>query len=147
MKIHTFHSELWVPHPREEVFDFFSRAENLEALTPPWLRFSILTPGPIAMRAGVRIRYRLRLHGVPLRWVSEITEWQPPYRFVDEQRTGPYRLWIHSHQFFEHNDGTMIRDMVRYSVAGGTLVQKLFVAPDISRIFEFRRQKIAELFC
>jgi len=146
MKIHTLHSEVWIPRPREEVFAFFSRAENLEALTPRWLHFSILPPRPIAMKAGTRIRYQLRLHGIPLRWESEITAWEPPHRFVDEQRSGPYHRWIHEHQFLEHDGGTTVRDIVQYSVAGGMLVHRLFVAPDLDRIFEFRRQKVAETF-
>src|SRR5579871_1189275 len=122
MRIHTLQSEVWVPHPREEVFAFFSRAENLEVLTPPWLHFSILSPGPISMRAGTRIRYRLRLHGIPLQWESEITAWDPPYRFVDEQMRGPYRRWIHEHQFLDRDGGTAVRDTVQYSVAGGALI-------------------------
>lgn len=146
MKIHTLQSEIWIPRARTEVFEFFSRAENLQALTPPWLHFSILSPGPIAMKAATRIRYRLLLHGIPLRWESEITAWEPPHRFVDEQRRGPYRRWIHEHQFLEHDGGTTVRDMVRYSVAGGLLVHRLLVVPDLDRIFEFRRQKIAEIF-
>ncbi len=146
MKIHTLQSEVWVPYPREEVFAFFSRAENLEALTPHWLYFSILSLSPISMKAGTRILYRLRLHGIPLRWESEITAWEPPHRFVDEQRRGPYRRWVHEHQFSEHEGGTKIRDTVQYSVAGGLLVHRLFVAPNLDKIFEFRRQKVGEIF-
>jgi len=146
MKVHALQSEVWIPRPREEVFAFFSRAENLEALTPRWLHFSVFSPGPIAMKVGTRIRYRLRLHGIPLRWESEITAWEPPHRFVDEQRSGPYRRWVHEHQFCEHEGGTKVRDIVQYSVPGGLLVHRLFVAPDLSRIFEFRRQKVAEIF-
>jgi ligand-binding SRPBCC domain-containing protein len=146
MKIHTLHSELWVPSSREEFFEFFSCAENLEALMPHWPHFSILSAGSIAMRTGARVRYRLRLHGIPLRWENEITAWDPPYRFVDEQRSGPYRLWIHEHQFWEHEGGTTVRDNVQYSVAGGLLVHRLLVAPDLDKIFEFRRQKVTEIF-
>jgi len=146
MKLHTFKSEIWVPQRREEVFEFFSRAENLEALTPQWLHFSMLTPGPIIMKVGARIRYRLRIHGLGLGWESEITAWEPPHRFVDEQRSGPYRQWIHEHQFSPDNGGTKIRDTIEYAIAGGALIDRLFVAPDLSRIFEFRRQKIAEIF-
>lgn len=145
MKIHTLHSEILVPHPREEVFQFFSRAENLEALTPPWLHFSILSP-PAEMKVGTRMRYRLRLHGIPLRWESEITAWEPPLRFVDEQRSGPYRLWMHEHRFLEHERGTRILDSVQYAVIGGKLINRIFVAPDLNRVFEFRRRKIAEMF-
>jgi ligand-binding SRPBCC domain-containing protein len=146
MKIHTLQSEVWVPRPREEIFEFFSRAENLEALTPPWLHFSLLSPNPIAMKAGTTIPYRVRLHGIPLRWESEITVWDPPHRFVDEQRKGPYSRWIHEHHFLEHAGGTKIRDTVQYSLSGGLLVQRLFVAQNLDRIFEFRRQKVAEIF-
>ena len=145
MKIHTLHSEILVPRPREEVFQFFSRAENLEALTPPWLHFSILSP-PAEMKVGTRIRYRLRLHGIPLRWESEITAWEPPHRFVDEQRSGPYRLWVHEHRFLEHEGGTRILDTVQYYVTGGQLINRIFVAPDLYRVFEFRRGKIGEMF-
>ena len=105
MKINTLQSEAWVPRPREEVFDFFSRAENLEVLMPPWLNFSISSPRSLEMKTGTRIQYRLRLHGIPLRWESEITAWEPTHRFVDEQRSGPYRLWIHEHQFSDHKRG------------------------------------------
>lgn len=146
MRMHTLQSEVWVPCTREGVFEFFSRAENLEALTPHWLHFSILSLRPIEMKAGTRIRYRLRLHRIPMRWESEITAWEPPHRFVDEQRSGPYRRWIHEHQFLEHEGGTKVRDTVQYSVAGGALVHRLLVAPDLNRIFEFRRQKVAEIF-
>lgn len=145
MRLYTLQSEILVPRPREEVFQFFSRAENLEALTPPWLHFSILSP-PVDMKVGTRIRYRLRLHGIPLRWESEITAWEPPQRFVDEQRSGPYRLWIHEHRFLQHEGGARILDTVQYSVAGGRLINRIFVAPDLNRVFEFRRRKIAEVF-
>lgn len=146
MKIHTLQSEVWVPHPRELVFGFFSRAENLEILTPHWLRLSILSRCPITMKAGTQIRYRLRLHGLPLRWESEITAWEPPHHFVDEQRTGPYRRWIHEHQFLEYQGGTTVRDTVHYSVTGGELVRRMLVAPDLNKIFELRRQKVSEIF-
>ncbi len=145
MRIHILQSEVLVPRPPEEVFGFFARAENLEALTPPWLHFSVLSPGPIEMKKGTRILYRLRLHGIPLQWESEIAAWEPPYRFVDEQRRGPYHQWIHEHQFLEHDGGTLVRDTVQYAVAGGSLVNRLFVAPDLNRIFEFRRLKICEI--
>jgi len=146
MKIHTLNSEIRVPRPREEVFGFFARAENLETLIPPWLHFSILSPGPIEIKMGARIRYQLRLHGIPLRWESEITAWQPPCRFVDEQRSGPYRRWVHEHLFLQDAEGTRICDSVHYSIIGGILANRLFVAPDLNKIFEFRRQKVSEIF-
>jgi hypothetical protein len=146
MKVLALDSEMVIPHPRERVFCFFADARNLELLTPPWLKFSILTPGPIKMRTGTRIQYRLRLHGMPLRWESEITTWEPPYHFVDEQRVGPYRQWIHEHIFEEHEGGTRVLDRVKYAVLGGRLINWLFVAPDLRRIFDYRRQKLSQLF-
>src|SRR5579871_5848818 len=97
MRIHEFHGEQFLPRPLEEVFPFFADAGNLPILTPPWLHFHILTTRPIEMRRGALIDYRLRIHGLPIRWQSEIVEWDPPHRFVDEQRRGPYRLWHHEH--------------------------------------------------
>lgn len=130
----------------EEVFAFFSDARNLEVLTPPWLRFRILTPEPIELSTGTLLDYELKLHGFPVRWQSEITAWEPPRRFVDEQRRGPYRLWIHEHRFEPRDSGTLAQDRVRYSVFGGALVNRFLVEPDLRRIFAFRQQKLLELF-
>lgn len=139
-------AELWLPRRRDEVFRFFADAFNLEALTPPWLKFEVLTTRPIEMRVGLRIDYRLRLRGLPLRWQSEITAWEPPVRFVDEQRHGPYRAWIHQHTFEERDGGTLARDMVRYDVIGGRLVNRFFVRRDVRKIFEFRQERLREVF-
>lgn len=146
MKIFNVERSTLIPFPRETVFDFFARAENLELLTPPWLSFHIQTPKPIRMCEGTLIDYRLRLRGLPLRWRSEITIWEPPFRFVDEQRRGPYRLWVHEHRFEEVDGGTRVEDLVRYAVPGGTLVDKLFVAPDVKRIFDYRQERLRDLF-
>ena len=137
--------EQWFPRPLEEVFAFFADAGNLEAITPPWLGFEVLTPRPIAMRPGTLIDYRLRLRGVPLRWRTEISVWQPPHRFVDEQRRGPYREWVHEHTFAAVDGGTLVRDRVRYRVPGGWLVHELFVRRDVERIFDYRRERLASL--
>jgi ligand-binding SRPBCC domain-containing protein len=146
MQTHLFHAELWLPRTRGEVFAFFAESGNLELLTPPWLNIHILTPRQISMRAGVLIDYRLRIHGIPLRWQSEITIWEPPPRFVDEQRRGPYRLWHHEHTFEERDRGTLCRDTVRYAVPLDILTHRFFVRPDIESIFEFRQRKMRELF-
>lgn len=110
----------------------------------------MLTPQPIAMRPAAVIEYRLRLRGLPVRWRSEITAWEPPFRFVDEQRRGPYRLWIHEHRFEEREGRTLVSDRVRYAVPGGPLlegsVNRLFVRPDLDRIFAFRRAVLVRLF-
>lgn len=139
-------TELWLPHRRDEVFHFFADAFNLETLTPPWLKFEVLTPRPIEMRVGLQIDYRLRLRGLPMRWRSEITAWEPPGRFVDEQRRGPYRAWIHEHTFEERDGGTLARDRVQYAVIGGQLVNRLFVRRDVEKIFHFRQEKLQGLF-
>ena len=146
MRCFHFDSEIVLPHTRATVFSFFADARNLELLTPPWLRFSILTAGPIEMREGTRIEYRLRLHGLPFRWESEITAWKPPNYFVDEQRLGPYRQWIHEHIFEEHAGGTRVLDRVKYAVFGGRLINWLLVAPDLRRIFDYRRRELSRLF-
>ncbi|MCY2963046.1 MAG: SRPBCC family protein [Planctomycetota bacterium] len=139
-------SRVWLPRPLEEVFEFFSAAHNLEILTPKLLHFQIETPSPIVMRQGLLIDYSLRLHGIPLRWRSEISEWEPPYRFVDRQVHGPYRLWHHEHRFEEQDGGTVCLDDIHYRVLGGAIIHRLFVKPDLTKIFEYRHAKMLELF-
>jgi ligand-binding SRPBCC domain-containing protein len=146
MNPRTFRSKIWLRRPLEEVFAFFADAGNLQALTPDWLDFSVVTPAPILMRGGTLIDYRLRLRGFPIRWQSEITAWEPPRRFVDEQRRGPYRLWIHEHCFEARDGGTLVSDFVRYAAPGGWLVEWLFVRQDLERIFQFRRERLLTLF-
>lgn len=135
--------------PVEEAFEFFSRAENLEAITPPLLRFRIATPGPIEMRVGALIRYRLRLRGVPVSWLTRIEEWDPPRGFVDRQLRGPYALWHHTHSFESLDDGrTLMIDLVRYGQRLGplgTIAEHLLVHRDLTRIFDFRRDSIPAL--
>jgi hypothetical protein len=142
----TSETRLFLPRPLKIVFPFFADAGNLETITPPWLRFKIVTPRPIAMRPGALIEYRLRLRSIPLRWQSEITVWEPPLRFVDEQRRGPYRTWIHEHTFTESKGGCEVRNFVRYAALGGWLVDRLFVRLDVRRIFEYRARKLQEIF-
>ncbi len=146
MKVRSFRSEQWLARPLDEVFEFFSDAHNLQRLTPPWLDFEVLTPAPIAMAAGTRIDYRLKVRGVPLRWRSEIELWEPPVRFVDVQLRGPYRMWHHTHRFEATDGGTRVTDEVRYAVWGGALIDRLFVRPDVRRIFDYRRRELERLF-
>lgn len=136
----------WLPQPAEEVFAFFGDAANLDAMTPPWLQFRILTPMPVDMRRGAVIEYALRLRGVPVRWRTEITDWTPPVRFVDEQRRGPYRRWVHTHTFTPERGGTRVEDRVVYEVPGGRLVNRLFVAAELVRIFRFRAEALRGAF-
>jgi ligand-binding SRPBCC domain-containing protein len=139
-------SRLWLPRPIGEVFAFFSDAGNLETLTPAWLKFEIVTPRPFEMYSGRLIDYRLRVRGLPLRWQSEILDWNPPHCFVDEMRKGPYRSWHHRHEFVAQDGGTEVVDRVDYSVPGGALINKLLVQRDLQKIFEFRRETLLRLF-
>lgn len=146
MTTYHYHSKVWLPCALDEVFEFFSNAGNLQELTPPWVQFQILTPLPIAMHAGQLIDYKIRIHGIPIRWRTEITHWEPGVRFVDVQRRGPYRLWEHEHRFQAERDGTLMTDHVRYAVYGGALIHTLFVKRDVERIFAYRSDRMKALF-
>lgn len=139
-----FEATLWVPRPVEEVFPFFADPRNLETITPSWLNFKLLTPLPVEMRVGALIDYRLRLHGIPISWQTEITQWEPPLRFVDIQRRGPYRKWVHYHNFLQRNGGTEVQDQVEYQMFGGALLNRLFVKSDVERIFSYRRRVLTQ---
>ena len=141
-----FTSELFLPRTRAELFPFFANAQNLEVITPGWLSFKVVGQTPSEMRQGTIIDYKLRIRGIPVRWQSEITVWEPPFRFVDEQRKGPYRQWVHEHRFEEAPGGTLVKDHVRYAVLGGWLVDRLLVRRDVRAIFRFREQRMTELF-
>ncbi|RPI27447.1 MAG: CDP-paratose 2-epimerase [Acidobacteria bacterium] len=144
-----FEKTIWVPASPGYLFDFFSRAENLQLVTPSWLSFQILTPLPIEMRLGARIDYRIRLYGWPVTWRTQITGWEPPRRFEDTQLAGPYRLWVHEHLFEAENAGTRMVDRVRYLGRGGPfepLVNSLLVRSRLEKIFAFREEAFRQLF-
>jgi ligand-binding SRPBCC domain-containing protein len=148
VRAHGFQREQFIARPLEEVFEFFAAAGNLERITPSWLRFKLLGDEPIEMQAGTLIEYRLRLHGIPLRWVTEIRAWEAGRVFVDRQLRGPYRLWEHRHEFAAVDGGTVVRDRVRYALPFGLLgeiAHRLFVRRDIERIFAFRNSSVARL--
>lgn len=136
--------EQWFPRPLAEVFPFFADAGNLADITPPWLQFRILSPLPIDMRQGALIDYRIRLWGIPVRWRTEITSWEPPFRFTDRQVRGPYRVWIHEHRFTERDGGTAMVDEVRYAAPLAPIVEPLFVRPQVERIFDYRAAVMRE---
>lgn len=139
-------SEAVLEHSPEALFEFFSDAFQLEQITPSWLNFRILTPAPIKIRTGTLIDYSIRLRGIPIRWRTEISEWNPPFSFVDRQLRGPYLLWEHHHTFEQAAEGTLARDEVHYRVPGGRLINWLLVKNDLIKIFEFRHQRMLELF-
>jgi ligand-binding SRPBCC domain-containing protein len=142
VKTFSLKREQYIPLDIETVFGFFSDAMNLDVLTPPWLHFEILTRSPIEMAPGTLIDYKLRLRGIPIRWLSEITEWEAPHRFIDEQRRGPYGLWHHEHRFEELGSGTLVTDDVTYRVKGDEAVNRFLVRPDLERIFDYRARKL-----
>jgi hypothetical protein len=148
-RIYTLAREQWIARPVEEVFPFFSNARNLETITPPWLHFRVLSVEPEPIVAGTQIAYRLALHGIPFRWKSEIREWDPPRFFTDAQLSGPYSQWVHTHRFESSGGRTRMTDMVNYALPLGflgSLAHALKVKRDVERIFDYRRQKIDELF-
>lgn len=150
----------WLPLPPEELFPFFADAYNLERITPPLLRFHVLTPRPIDMRVGTLLDYQLKVHAIPIRWRTRIAGWDPPHGFIDEQLKGPYARWHHTHTFtpapgpgssqgHAGRPGTRCDDRVEYRPRGGPLapmVNKLFVQRDVEAIFRYRAQVLADMF-
>ena len=149
-RVHVLERSQRIDLPAEQAFEFFADAHNLERITPPWLHFRVLTPAPIAMGEGALIRYRLRLHGLPVGWLTRIAAWDPPHGFVDEQLHGPYRLWRHRHTFERDGTGTLARDRVDYELRGSDAMQdamqSLLVRRDLERIFGYRGDRLAELY-
>lgn len=153
MKARVYHleRELWLPVARDEVFAFFSNPVNLELLTPEAMRLRILSPQPLTMRAGTLIDFAVQVHSIPMRWRSEITLWEPPLRFIDEQRRGPYGSWKHEHRFECRDGGTLIVDDVHYTlplgwIPGSGLVHSLLVQPELERVFKHRRDALLKHF-
>lgn len=137
-----------IPASIDDVFAPFADAANLQAITPPWLHFRIISSLPIEMNEGAEISYWLRLHAIPVRWRTRIMVWEPPFRFVDQQEAGPFALWRHTHIFEAVEGGTLARDRVEYKIGfgpAGTLAHRLFVRSDLERIFEYRQAAILEM--
>lgn len=149
MRHHILKREQFIARPVEDVFKFFADAANLEAITPPWLRFRIHTPLPVAMTAGTHIAYRIRWRAVPIHWETEIVDWNPPHRFTDVQLRGPYALWNHAHSFFSERGGIRMIDEVCYSLplgALGEIAHRLKVRRDLEAIFDYRASRISARF-
>jgi ligand-binding SRPBCC domain-containing protein len=149
MAEHTLHRKQIINRPRPEVFEFFADAGNLERITPPELNFHIITPQPIDIRKGCLIDYQLKLRGLPINWRTEITQWNPPYDFVDSALKSPYKQWIHLHRFSEGENGeTIMEDVVRYRLPMepfGDLAH-WYVKKELAYIFDYRYKVIEEIF-
>ena len=148
-RVYTLERAQTVPRTPGEISPFFADARNLEQITPPWLSFRVLSVAPEPVMAGTLIRYRLRVRGVPFGWTTQITEWNPPHSFVDVELSGPYRQWVHTHRFEACESGTLLSDRVDYALPLGLLgdiAHALIVKHDVTRIFDYRQQKIAEMF-
>ena len=149
MAEHILKRELRVDRPRPEVFDFFSKAENLEKITPPEMGFHIITSQPIEMGEGALIEYRINLNGIPMGWKTLISKWDPPNEFVDEQLSGPYKQWIHRHTFIDAGPNTtLIEDEVRYRLPFEPFgdIAHFFVERQLKNIFDFREKAVNEFF-
>ena len=148
MRTHRLERVQVIAKPLDEVFAFYAAARNLERITPAWLNFQVVTPEPIAMGVGTLIEYRLRLHGVPVRWLTRIERWEQNRLFADRQLRGPYRVWHHLHEFEPTAGGTLVRDRVDYALPfgpAGELAHRAFVLRDLRRIFDRRRDAVAAL--
>jgi ligand-binding SRPBCC domain-containing protein len=148
-RLYYLRREQWIPRPIEEVFDYFCDARNLETITPPWLKFRVLTPGPVEMKPGTEIRYRLSWWFIRIPWKTVIRQWQPPHYFMDEQAMGPYRRWEHTHSFRSEKGGTRMFDSVRYELPFGWLgaiAHSLRVRRDLEKIFDYRAESIGKRF-
>jgi ligand-binding SRPBCC domain-containing protein len=149
LKPHFLEFETKLYGSLEEIFNFFSRAENLDQVTPEDLDFSILTPSPIPAKMGTLIDYRITLMGVPFFWRTLISDWEPPYRFVDQQLKGPYVLWHHEHTFEQKEDYVLMTDRVHYLSPGWIfepLIDRFFVRPQLDKVWVFRGKRFDELF-
>jgi len=149
MKVHVLTREQRLGQSPDEVFGFFAEARNLELITPGFLHFRVLSQEPERMDEGTLIRYRLRLRGIPIRWLTRIEQWDQGRRFVDTQLKEPYRYWHHTHDFEPDSGGTLMRDTVRYAMRAGPigeLVHGPLVAPDLAKIFDYRIARIEALF-
>ena len=108
LSVHTLERAQWLDRPPEEVFRFFERPENLAQVTPSSLDFRLLTPSPVPMGQGRIIDYTIRVAGVRVRWRTLVSTYDPPFCFVDEQLSGPYSFWHHTHRFEPRAGGTLM---------------------------------------
>ena len=136
--VQILHRQVLVPTSIEDTFEFFSDAFNLNALTPSWVGFQILSSPPLQMQNDALIDYKIRIRGIPIRWQTRILSWNPPHKFVDLQIKGPYRWWHHTHRFESCEHGTWVTDEVEYLAPLHWLTHPLMVTRDVERIFDYR---------
>lgn len=132
--------------PLSEVFEFLSDATNLNAITPRWVKYKILTPMPVEMREGAIFDYSIRIRGFPVRWRTEITEWSPPNSFTDTQVRGPFKRWRDRHIFTELDEGiTRVENDVHYSVLCGALTCSPFVHRGLIAVYRHEQESMHRL--
>ena len=149
MENFTIYRSQFIDKPRDVVFSFFSKPENLEYITPPYLHFKIMNTLPVSMKEGQIINYKLRIRGISIKWSSLIKSYSPPFNFIDEQIKGPYSVWHHTHEFIEEKNGTRIIDNIIYKIPLGfigKLINHFWVAKDLEKIFNYRQDKVNEFF-
>ena len=149
MKYYKLLKSQFIDKPINEVFSFFEKPENLQEITPLYLNFKIITPSPIKMEVGQIISYNIKLRGIPIKWNSLISSYDPPNSFIDQQIKGPYAIWHHTHRFKEQDGGTLIEDEVKYAIPFGIvgrILNYLFIKNDLKKIFQYREERIALIF-
>lgn len=139
--VFSFSDEIVLPRPVSEVFALLSNPHNLDGLTPPWVSFALAGEVPWPLRGGDRVAYRFRWHGLPLPWVSEIVSWRTDRELTYRQARGPYRAFVHRHDFSPTREGTRVADRIRFEVFGGSLVAGI-VRKDLDRLFAWRRDRL-----
>ncbi len=147
--VQDYTASQFVPDKIENVFDFFSAAKNLEEITPDFLNFKVKNMSSNEIEKNTIINYKLKIHGVPANWQTQITEWVPLKMFVDNQNKGPYTMWHHTHTFTSLENGTLIEDRIKYKVPGhliGLLALGAFIRKDVNQIFQYRIKKIKTKF-
>ncbi len=150
MKPFTLERTQTLPITLESAWEFFSNPDNLVKITPPEMDFRITSPPQSVIYGGQIITYTVRpFLRVAVNWTTEITHVEAPNFFVDEQRFGPYRFWHHQHRFCEVDGGVEVHDLVHYLLSHDQLagvINYLFVAPRLRRIFDFRSKALQDIF-
>jgi len=149
LKTHILERKTLINKNIREVFDFFSKAENLNRLTPAHLGFEIISKLPVEMKTGALINYKIKLNGIPFKWQSIISRWEPPFVFEDTQVKGPYRIWVHEHRFEDKGDSTLMTDKVNYLSPGSIfefIPHYLIVKKKVESIFDYREKILLDIF-